>query len=229
MTWTPVTLRGRLVRLEPLSREHLDGLIEATEDGRMWERWYTSVADPDGMAAAVEKWLTWQDEGFMLPFVTVRQAGDVVLGMTTFYDPQWDVPRVSVGHTWNRASTHGTGTNAESKLLLMTHAFEELGCRRALRDELGQSAVPDGDRAPRCSAGRCAARGPVGAQRRAAGHRGVLGARARVALGEGGTRGAGRATLRERLTKNVCLLLRITVGVPTLGPWDANSSRRSPH
>ena len=72
MTWTPVTLRGQLVRLEPLSREHLDGLIEATEDGRMWERWYTSVADPDGMAAAVEKWLTWQDEGFMLPFVTVR-------------------------------------------------------------------------------------------------------------------------------------------------------------
>lgn len=129
MTWTPVTLRGRLVRLEPLSREHLDGLIGATEDGRMWERWSTSVADPDGMAAAVEQRLTWQDEGFMLPFVTVRQADGAVLGMTTFYDPQWDVPRVSVGHTWNRASTHGTGTNAESKLLLMTHAFEELGCR----------------------------------------------------------------------------------------------------
>ena len=72
MTWTPVTLRGRLVRLEPLSREHLDGLIGATEDGRMWERWYTSVAGPDGMAAAVEQRLTWQDEGFMLPFVTVR-------------------------------------------------------------------------------------------------------------------------------------------------------------
>ena len=129
MTWTPVPLRGRLVRLEPLSREHLDGLIEATEDGRMWERWYASVADPDGMAVAVEQRLTWQDEGFMLPFVTVRQADDAVLGMTTFYDPQWDVPRLSVGHTWNRASTHGTGTNVESKLLLMTHAFEELGCR----------------------------------------------------------------------------------------------------
>lgn len=124
-----MTLRGRLVRLEPLSREHLDGLIEATEDGRMWERWYASVADPDGMAVAVEQRLTWQDEGFMLPFVTVRQADDAVLGMTTFYDPQWDVPRLSVGHTWNRASTHGTGTNVESKLLLMTHAFEELGCR----------------------------------------------------------------------------------------------------
>ena len=65
----------------------------------------------------------------MLPFVAVRQSDDAVLGMTSFYDPQWDVPRVSVGHTWNRASTHGTGTNAESKLLLMTHAFEELGCR----------------------------------------------------------------------------------------------------
>ena len=65
----------------------------------------------------------------MLPFVAVRQSDDAVLGMTSFYDPQWAVPRVSIGHTWNRASTHGTGTNAESKLLLMTHAFEELGCR----------------------------------------------------------------------------------------------------
>ena len=129
MTWTPVTLHGRLVRLEPLTREHLDGLVEATEDGRMWDRWYTSVPAPDGMAEAVEQRLTWQEEGFMLPFVAVRQSDDAVLGMTSFYDPQWAVPRVSIGHTWNRASTHGTGTNAESKLLLMTNAFEELGCR----------------------------------------------------------------------------------------------------
>ena len=129
MTWTPVTLRGRLVRLEPLTREHLDGLVEATEDGSMWDRWYTSVPSPDGMVDAIEQRLAWQEEGFMLPFTTVRQSDDAVLGMTSFYDPQWAVPRVSIGHTWNRASTHGTGTNAESKLLLMAHAFEELGCR----------------------------------------------------------------------------------------------------
>ena len=129
MTWTPVTLQGRLVRLEPLRREHHEGLVEATEDGRMWDRWYTSIPAPEGVEAAIEQRLTWQEEGFMLPFVAVRQADDAVLGMTSFYDPQWAVPRVSVGHTWNRASTHGTGTNAESKLLLMTHAFEALGCQ----------------------------------------------------------------------------------------------------
>ncbi|WP_055082478.1 GNAT family N-acetyltransferase [Kocuria salsicia] len=129
MTWTPVTLEGRLVRLQPLNREHLRGLVEATEDGRMWERWYTSIPSPDGMAAAIEQRLTWQQDGFMLPFTTVRRSDGAVLGMTTFYDPNWAVPRVSVGHTWNRASAHGTGSNAESKLLLMTHAFEELGCQ----------------------------------------------------------------------------------------------------
>ncbi|MDO4919040.1 GNAT family N-acetyltransferase [Kocuria sp.] len=129
MTWTPVTLEGRLVRLEPLRRDHLEGLVEATEDGRMWERWYTSIPAPDGMAAAIEQRLTWLEQGFMLPFTAVRQADGAVLGMTSLYDPQWAVPRVSVGHTWNRASTHGTGTNAESKLLIMTHAFEDLGCR----------------------------------------------------------------------------------------------------
>ena len=128
MTWEPVTLSGRLVRLEPLSRDHLAGLIEATGDGSMWDRWYTSIPTPGSMEAEIDKRLTWLDEGFMLPFTTVRQSDGAVLGMTTFYDPNWAVPRVSVGHTWNRQSTHGTGTNAESKLLLMTHAFETLGC-----------------------------------------------------------------------------------------------------
>ncbi|RNI21337.1 GNAT family N-acetyltransferase [Flexivirga caeni] len=121
---TPVTLTGRLVRLEPLSHDHHDRLIDAASDGQMWDRWYTSVPRPEGMAAEIDRRLALQDAGTMQPFTTVRVTDDVVLGMTTFMDIDPSVPRVEIGSTWNRESTHGTGTNAESKLLMLTHTFE---------------------------------------------------------------------------------------------------------
>lgn len=120
----PITLAGDIVRLEPLSHDHLPGLIDATNDGRLWEWWYTSVPEPDGMAAEIDRRLQLQADGWMLPFTAIRRSDDEVLGMTTFMDIVPAVPRVEIGHTWNRESAHGTGTNAESKLLLMTHAFE---------------------------------------------------------------------------------------------------------
>lgn len=126
--WEPVTLTGRLVRLEPLRPEHLPGLQEASADGDVWDRWYTSVARPQDMEADLRRRLRWQDEGRMLPFTAIRLADGVVLGGTTFWDLQPQVPRVEIAYTWNRASAHGTGTNPESKLLLMTHAFETWGC-----------------------------------------------------------------------------------------------------
>lgn len=129
MKLQPVTLPGRLVRLEPLSMEHLPGLQEATQDGRLWEKWWTSIPEPHEMAEHVQQRLDWHAEGTMLPFTAIRQADNVVLGLTSLYDIRADVPRVSIGYTWNRVSTHGAGTNAESKLLLLTHAFEVLGCR----------------------------------------------------------------------------------------------------
>lgn len=128
MRLDPITLTGRLVRLEPLSPDHHDGLVEATQDGQMWDRWYTSAPTAEGVGPMIDLRLGLQRAGTMLPFVAVRQSDDAVLGMTSFYDIAGDVPRVSVGYTWNRQSAHGTGTNAESKLLLMTHAFETLGC-----------------------------------------------------------------------------------------------------
>ena len=123
-----ITLSGSLVRLEPLSHDHHDGLVEATNDGQMWTRWYASVPRPDAVGQMIDDRLRLKDEGSMVPFVAVRQSDGTVLGSTAFYDIRPEVPRVSIGYTWNRASTHGTGTNVESKLLLMTYAFETARC-----------------------------------------------------------------------------------------------------
>jgi len=125
--WQTPTLSGRLVTLEPLDRRHHDGLVDATGDGELWNLWYTSVPRPEEMSAEIESRLARQRSGEMMPFVAVG-AGGQVLGMTTFANIDRELPRVEIGYTWNRASAHGTGTNPESKLLLLTHAFETLGC-----------------------------------------------------------------------------------------------------
>nr|WP_211229587.1 GNAT family protein [Nakamurella lactea] len=124
----PITLTGQLVRLEPLSRDHTPGLIDALNDGQMWDRWYTSIPEPAALPAEIDRRLQLQDKGELLPFTAIRAADDQVLGMTTYYDIDPAVPRLEIGYTWNRQSAHGTGTNAESKLLLLQHAFEVLDC-----------------------------------------------------------------------------------------------------
>ncbi len=123
----PVTLTGHLVTLAPLAHDQYDGLREALEDGQLWDRWYTSVPAPSGLRAEIDRRLELQEKGEMVPFTAIDAAGRV-LGMTTYYDIDPTVPRMEIGYTWNRASAHGTGTNAESKLLLLRHAFDVLGC-----------------------------------------------------------------------------------------------------
>jgi RimJ/RimL family protein N-acetyltransferase len=125
---SPVTLTGELVRLEPLGPEHHDALVAAASDGRLWEHWYTAVPSPDDMAADIESRLAMQAAGTMLPFVVRRLSDGVVVGETTYCNAELEVPRVEIGYTWTARSAQRTGVNAESKLLLLAHAFEELGC-----------------------------------------------------------------------------------------------------
>ena len=124
----PVTLTDDLVTLEPLSRDHLEGLCDAARDGELWNLWYTSVPKPEDMAAEIDRRLGLLDAGTMLPFTLRRNDTGQILGATTFCNVDANNRRVEIGYTWNARSAHGTGTNASSKLLLLTHAFEELGC-----------------------------------------------------------------------------------------------------
>lgn len=126
----PVTLTGSLVELRPLDRSHHDGIADAAQEDNLAETaWYTSIPAPDEVAAEIDRRLSMADRGEMVPFTAFDASGRVI-GMTTYYDLVADVPRLHIGYTWNRPSAHGTGTNAESKLLLLRHAFEALGVFR---------------------------------------------------------------------------------------------------
>ncbi|MGJ3189298.1 GNAT family N-acetyltransferase [Paenarthrobacter sp. FR1] len=124
----PITLTGKFVTLEPLSPEHHDGLVDAARDGDLWKLWYTSVPTPEGMAAEIDRRLDLQAKGSMVPFATRSNTTGNLIGMTTYMNIDAVTPRLEIGSTWNAASAHGTGTNPDSKLLLLRHAFETLGC-----------------------------------------------------------------------------------------------------
>jgi N-acetyltransferase len=124
----PVTLTGDVVRLEPLRPEHTGELADAASDGRLWELWYTSVPTPEDMAADVERRLAERAAGTLLPFTVRRADTATVIGSTNYLNIEAEVPRLEIGGTWNGASAQRSGTNVESKLLLLGHAFETLGC-----------------------------------------------------------------------------------------------------
>ncbi|ASN38570.1 N-acetyltransferase [Arthrobacter sp. 7749] len=124
----PLVLRGPLVTLEPLRHEHHDELSEAVRDGEVYKLWYTEVPTPQLMRVEIDRRLALQEVGSMLPFVARRNVDSLVLGMTTYMDIDPTLPRLEIGSTWNRASVSGTGTNVDSKLLLLTYAFDVLGC-----------------------------------------------------------------------------------------------------
>jgi RimJ/RimL family protein N-acetyltransferase len=128
MAWPePVTLRGRHAMLQPLTAQHHDGMVEATKDGELWKLWYTSVPSPDGMATEIARRLDLQAKGSMLPFAVLDADGRCA-GMTTFMNIDATYKRVEIGSTWYARRVQRTPLNTECKLMLMTHAFEALGC-----------------------------------------------------------------------------------------------------
>ena len=125
---TPITLKGTYAILEPLTLEHHDTLVEAACDGELWQLFYTSVPSPDRMRKDLEFRLGWQRQGGMLPFVVRRAADQRVVGATTYCNIELEHKRLEIGYTWYAKSTQRTALNTECKLLLLTHAFQTLGC-----------------------------------------------------------------------------------------------------
>lgn len=124
-----ITLEGYGLRLEPLSLEHHDGLETAAEDGKLWELWWTSVPEPGQTKGYIEKALEGQREGNMFPWVVREAKGGTIVGTTRYHDIVPAIDRVEIGYTWYARRVQRTHVNTSCKLLLMTHAFETLGCQ----------------------------------------------------------------------------------------------------
>jgi len=125
----PVTLEGHGVRLEPLTQAHRDGLAAATEDGRLWELWFTVVPAPDEIEKYINDALMIQQSGKMLPWAVRELSSGAIVGSTRYHDIVSEIDRVEIGYTWYGASWQRSRVNTACKLLLLSHAFETLGCQ----------------------------------------------------------------------------------------------------
>ncbi|MET8625166.1 GNAT family protein [Kitasatospora sp. NPDC004669] len=123
----PFTATGGHVTLIPLETEHEAQLIEAVEDGKVWDTWFAAVPSPDGMRQEIEWRLGLAEEGRMVPF-TVLDAHGRIAGMTSYMNVDVGNRRLEIGHTWYRRSVQRTSLNTEAKLLLLRHAFEQQDC-----------------------------------------------------------------------------------------------------
>jgi RimJ/RimL family protein N-acetyltransferase len=129
VTLSPVTLEGYGIRLEPLARDHEDGIAAAATDGRLSDLWYTSVPRPEEAAEYIATALEGQRAGHVLPWAVRDQATDLIAGSTRFHDVVPQIDRVEIGWTWYAARWHRSHVNTPCKLLLLAHAFETLGCK----------------------------------------------------------------------------------------------------
>jgi RimJ/RimL family protein N-acetyltransferase len=126
----PVTLQGSIVRLEPLSRDHLDGLAEVAFEPSLWTWTLAQPRDLDALEAWLDGALANAAKGVERPFATVDQAAGRPIGSTRFMSIVPEHRRLEIGWTWVGLDWQRRGANQEAKLLQLTHAFETLGANR---------------------------------------------------------------------------------------------------
>jgi len=125
---TPVTLEGHGVRLEPLTPAHEEGIRAAASDGRLFELWFTSVPAPDQAGLYIAAANEGMAAGHMLPWAVRDAASGDVIGSTRYHDIVPAIDRVEIGYTFYAQRFQRSHVNTACKLLLLTHAFETVGC-----------------------------------------------------------------------------------------------------
>jgi len=126
----PVTLEGRIVRLEPLGLDHVAGLAQVGLDPAIW-RW--TIARPQAEAelrAWAEAAIHNRDAGTEFPFATLDATTGRPIGSSRYMNIVLEHRRLEIGWTWLAPPWQRSGANREAKLLMLGHAFETLGCRR---------------------------------------------------------------------------------------------------
>ncbi len=121
----PITLEFNGVRLEPLGLHHADGLRAAASDGELWNLRITSVPEPQDVEAYIRLAL---DTPNRLAFAVIDAASGAVMGTTSYHDIVPNIDRVEIGWTWYARSRQRSHVNTSCKLLLLSHAFDTLGC-----------------------------------------------------------------------------------------------------
>jgi RimJ/RimL family protein N-acetyltransferase len=147
MNIAPLTLFGKLIRLEPLSVKHVPDLCRVGLDDRIWRFMrYGSIKTVEDMRRWVENLLLLQSKGTDLPFAVIWLESGRAVGATRYMNITPEHRSLEIGGTWYGIDYQGSGVNTEAKYLLLRQAFEEWRCIRVqiktdLRNERSQRAI----------------------------------------------------------------------------------------
>jgi len=121
-----VVLEGEHVLLEPLGTEHASEIAEAVSDGELWRLWYTHIPTPEKVSAYIAAALGMRESEGALTFIIRLKSTGQLVGCSRYFNIDETNQRLEIGYTWYRKSVQRSAVNTESKLLLLTHAFESL-------------------------------------------------------------------------------------------------------
>ncbi len=140
----PVTLEGRIVRLEPLSDRHLEDLAHVAFEGDLWRWTLVQPTEREGLSDWIMAAVAGAEAGSEMPFATIDQTSGRAIGSTRFMSIVPEHLRLEIGWTWVGRDWQRSGANREAKLLQLTHAFEALGANRVefKTDSLNEKANP---------------------------------------------------------------------------------------
>lgn len=147
MKLVPITLSGTHVRLEPLAERHVASLLRHAADPEVWTHFGGAKLDtPEALQGRIDAQQAERERGDVLTFAVVPVATGEAVGTTTYFDVSVPDRRLEIGSTWLGRAVWRSAVNTECKYLLLTHAFEVLGCLRVqlktdIRNLRSQTAI----------------------------------------------------------------------------------------
>jgi RimJ/RimL family protein N-acetyltransferase len=141
-------LAGGSVRLTGFASDDAAGLFGALDDKRVWEH----LAERPGSAAALALKLMGHASDERITWVVRLSSplGDLpagsVVGTSSYLEVSRSDSRLEIGSTAYAPSVWGTQVNPQTKLLLLAHAFDDLGAGRVqlktdVRNTRSQQAI----------------------------------------------------------------------------------------
>lgn len=121
---------GKLIKLEPLTLDHLNDLVKVGLDPAIWEASPRSIVTEDDLRGYVESAVIDAERGVSMPYAVILNQSGQAIGSTRYGNIDSANRRLEIGWTWIGRRWWRTGVNTECKILLLQNAFERLGCAR---------------------------------------------------------------------------------------------------
>ena len=141
-----IRLEGSLVVLEPLEEAHAEGLWRAAQAPEIWQWLWNAGASRERFDKWFELTIEASAEGREGAFATRDRRSGEVVGSSRYLNVRPPDRVVEIGWTWLNPAAWRSGVNVEQKLLMLGHAFDDLGCVRVefktdARNERSRAAI----------------------------------------------------------------------------------------